>query len=61
MIKKMIIKKARTSVMMCGTEKLKRLMPYTFADMKDADIIITDDAIPEEFIKATEKAGVALL
>ena len=44
-----------------GTEKLKRLMLYTFADMKDADIIITDDAIPEEFIKATEKAGVALL
>ena len=61
LLKRNVIQKARTSVMMCGAEKLKRLMPYTFADMKDVDYIITDDAMPEEFIKAAEKAGTALL
>lgn len=61
LIKQTIIKKARTSVMMCGAEKLKRLMPYTFAHMKDADIIITDGDMPKEFVKTAEKAGTILL
>ena len=34
-VKKLVIKKPRTSVLMCGTEKLKCLMPYTFASFSD--------------------------
>ncbi len=61
LIKRMIIKKARTSVMMCGAEKINRLMPYTFAQLSDADYIITDDQMPEEFLNAAKKAGTTLL
>ena len=60
-IKKLVINKARVKVMMCSAEKLERLMPYTFADISDADFIVTDGAMPEEFITAAKEAGVTVL
>ncbi len=60
-VKKLVIKKARTSVLMCGTEKLKCLMPYTFATMADVDYIVSDAPLPESYIKAARGAGVTLL
>jgi DeoR/GlpR family transcriptional regulator of sugar metabolism len=61
LIKKLVISKARVKVMMCGAEKLQRLMPYTFATVSDADFIITDDAMPKEFTAAAKEAGVKVL
>ena len=61
LIKKLVINKARVKVMMCSAEKLERLMPYTFADISDADFIVTDGAMPEEFITAAKEAGVTVL
>lgn len=60
-LKKLIIKKARTSVLMCGTEKLKCLMPYTFASMADVDYIVSDSPLPESYIKQAKENGVILL
>ncbi len=61
LIKKMIIQKARVSVMMCGVEKLDRLMPYTFATIKDADYIVTDGTMPESFINSAKECGTVIL
>ncbi len=61
LIKRMIIKKARCSVMMCSSEKLKRLMPYTFATLADVDYIISDEELPEEFVEAARAEGVIML
>ncbi len=60
-IKKYVIKKARTSVLMCGGEKLRCLMPYTFATMADVDYIVSDTAMPEVYAKAAKDAGVIVL
>lgn len=60
-VKKLVIKKARTSVLMCGTEKLKCLMPYTFASFADVDYIVSDSPLPESYQKAAKDAGVILL
>lgn len=60
-IKRLIIKKARVKVFMCGVEKLDRLMPYTFGNISDADYIITDGAMPKTFIDAAKSSGVKLL
>ncbi len=60
-VKRAVIKKARTSVLMCGSEKLKCLMPYTFAKMEDVDYIISDKPFPEEYVKEAQKYGVKLL
>lgn len=60
-VKKLVIKKARTSVLMCGREKLKCLMPYTFATMEDIDYIVSDSPLPESYVKIAEEKGVKLL
>jgi DeoR family transcriptional regulator of aga operon len=60
-IKRTVIKKARTSVVMCGADKLKRLMPYTFARFSDVDYIISDAPLPEDFVKIVKEEGVRLL
>ncbi len=60
-VKKLVIKKARTSVLMCGKEKLKCLMPYTFATMEDVDYIVSDSLLPESYVKLAEEKGVKLL
>ena len=61
LVKKLVIEKARTSVIMCGKEKLKCLRPYTFAEFGDVDYLITDSVLPDDFVQAVEKAGVKIL
>jgi len=61
LIKRLILDKARVSVMLCGAEKLGRLMPHTFGSIEDADYIITDATVPEEFARAAKDAGAKLL
>lgn len=61
LVKRLVIRKARTSVVVCGREKLSCLMPYTFAQLSDVDYLISDDAMPETFVAAAKSAGVILL
>ncbi len=60
-IKRRVISKARTRVILCGAEKLKRVMPYTFANFSEVDYIVTDEPMPKEFIKEAKKHGVTVL
>ena len=61
LVKRMVIQKARTSVLMCGRDKLSCLMPYTFAKFEDVDYLISDEPMPDDFIQAAQGAGVILL
>ncbi len=61
LIKRLVIQKARTSVVLCGTDKFKRLMPFTFAEISDVDYIISDEPLPEEFRRKCEENGVTIL
>ena len=61
LVKRMMIRKARRSVAVCSKEKLNCLMPYTFAKLEDVDYLISDEPLPEAFVKAAEQAGVILL
>ena len=61
LIKRLVIKKARTRVVICGADKFKRLMPYTFAGISDVDYIISDDTLPEDFVRRCEECGVKIL
>lgn len=60
-VKRMVIQKARTSVVMCGAEKFSRLMPYTFARFADVDYMITDAQVPESVRAAAQEANVQLI
>ncbi len=61
LVKRLVIRKARTSVIMCGKEKLSCLMPYTFAKLEDVDYLISDEQMPEAFVHQAEKDAVILL
>lgn len=61
LIKRLVIKKARTSVVFCETDKLKRLMPYTFAEISNVDYVISDQPLPESFIRKCEEGGTKIL
>ena len=60
-IKNTVIRKARTSVMMCDHTKFSRLMPYTFASFSDVQCLISDREVPESITKAAEEAGVKVI
>ncbi len=61
LIKRLVIDKARTSVLMCDQDKFSRLMPYTFARFTDADFLICDATVPPTIAHAIKTAGVQLL
>lgn len=61
LVKRKMIQKARTSVVMCGKEKLSCLMPYTFAELDEVDYMITDAVLPDTFQSAAKKAGLKML
>lgn len=57
LVKRLAIRKARTSVAMCGLDKLSCLMPYTYAALADVDYLICDSELPENFIKAAREVN----
>ncbi len=61
LVKHLVINKARTSVIMCTKEKLKCLMPYTFANFSDVDYLISDEPLPEAFRIAAKEANLKIL
>ncbi len=61
MVKRKVIQKARTTVVMCDQAKFSRLMPYTFAVFTDVDYLVSDGEIPEGIREAALKAGVKIL
>ena len=61
MVKRLVIRKARTVVMLCDHAKFSRLMPYTFADFKNVDYLISDKPLPESIRKAAQEGGVRIL
>lgn len=61
LVKRLAIRKARTSVILCDRAKFSRLMPYTFATVEDVDYVISDGPMPDGFIEEAVAAGVTLL
>jgi len=61
LVKRLAIRKAHTSVLMCGSDKFNSLMPYTFARLGDVDYVVTESDIPGAFLEAAQKANVKIL
>ena len=61
LVKRLLIRKARTSVIMCGHEKFSCLMPYTFGKIEDVDYIISDEAVPDSILHAAQMGNVKIL
>lgn len=60
-IKRTVIQRARTSVMMCDSTKFSRLMPYTFASFADVEYLVSDREVPASVAVSAREAGVTVL
>ncbi|MHB1484680.1 MAG: DeoR/GlpR family DNA-binding transcription regulator [Saccharofermentanales bacterium] len=60
-IKRLIIKKAQTTVMLMDASKVECGMPYTFAKLTDVDILITDTPLAANYLKAAKQARVTVI
>ncbi len=61
LVKRKVIQKSRTSVVMCNKEKFSCLMPYTFAAISEVDYLITDGSLPEGFRDAAAAENLKIL
>jgi DeoR family transcriptional regulator, fructose operon transcriptional repressor len=57
-LKKAVIKKAHKVILLMDASKVDKNMPFTFATLKEIDILISDKSLPDPVIKAAEKSGV---
>jgi DeoR/GlpR family transcriptional regulator of sugar metabolism len=60
-LKKKVIEKAQQVIMLLDSSKLDRSLPYTFADMRDVDILICDFVLPETLRAEAEKCGARII
>lgn len=57
-IKKKVIEKADTVIMLIDGSKANKKTPYSFAELKDVDIVVVDSSFPEDLKKHIEENGV---
>jgi DeoR family transcriptional regulator of aga operon len=57
LVKRHVIRKSRTSVLLMDRSKTTRIMPYTFATFADIQYIITDAPLPDEFVMEARRYG----
>lgn len=60
-IKRLVVKKAKRRIMLMDSSKVNNIMPYTFAGLKDVDVIISDGNLPQDVKKAAFDYGVAIM
>lgn len=60
-VKRAVIEKARRSVILCDHTKFNRLMPYTFCEINEPDILICDKTLPAKVAKAISIGKVRVL
>jgi len=60
-IKTEVIRKAHRVIMLMNTSKIDRNMPYTFAQLKDIDVLICEKAPNDEIVRAAAEFGVTIL
>ncbi len=54
-------KKARQVYMMLDSSKIGKINPYTFANIEDIDVLITDDHFPKECKQLFEANNIVVM
>lgn len=61
LVKRLVVLKARRSILLCTEEKIGSVLPYTFAGITEIDDLITDCTLSPGMQKAAAIAGIRLL
>lgn len=60
-LKAAVMEKARKRVMMMDSSKLEKRMPFTFAQLSDLDVLISDDGLDGETRRLAQSEDVTIL
>ena len=60
-LKKYVVKKSSKVIMLMDNSKLNQNMLFSFAFLKDIDVLVTDQQLPENIIKAAAKMKVKII
>ena len=60
-LKRVAIARADTRIMLLDSSKVDRTSTFTFCDISDLDVIVTEGDLPDELKMRCEKAGVRIL
>ncbi len=59
-LKQEVLKRASKSIMLMDSTKVGKSLPYTFCNLSDIDILISDDGLSGDVKKAVKKSGVII-
>lgn len=60
-LKRAIMKKARKKILLMDLSKLDKNLPFTFAQLRDIDVLVTDKALPDSIRRAAERYAVQIM
>lgn len=60
-LKQEVLKRASSVIMLMDSSKFGKSLPYTFGTLKDIDVLVADDNLPEELRNAAVESGVTVI
>jgi DeoR family fructose operon transcriptional repressor len=60
-LKREIIKRARKRIMLMDSSKINKSMPFTFAVLRDVDVLVSDGKLSEEVLDEAKAIGIEVL
>lgn len=58
---KAVIKKAKKVIMLVDSSKVNKVLAFTFGQLSDLNILISDDKLPDQIAQEAIKSGVKVL
>ena len=60
-LRRLLIEKARSVIILMDSTKFGRMLPYTFAKMEDVNFLVTDQTPSQEMLELAQKNNVTIL
>lgn len=60
-LKQEVLKRASSVIMLMDSTKIGKSLPYTFGSLRDIDVLVADDNMPEDLKTAAAENGVTII
>jgi DeoR/GlpR family transcriptional regulator of sugar metabolism len=60
-LKRSVLKKAKLIIMLMDTNKINKVLPFTYASLENIDIWVCEKPLPDDIVSETMKYGVKVL
>ena len=60
-VKQMILEKSGQVIMLMDSSKIGKVSTFRFGDLRNVDVLVSDDRLPEEFIKKCKSENITII